>query len=121
MRWASLVRDRGYRLSFAHGFRNAEEVLEIRIPPHAMPVSRIHHGVRVVWETDCIGHTRVFLTLAEALIAVVPLSAGERRAVLKPRTPSWLPFAGEASDGRPGPLRRWLGGLARAAGLMSGR
>jgi hypothetical protein len=90
MRWAGLVHGRGYRLTFSHLFKNADEVIEIHIPPHTFPLARIHRGNRVLWLTDCVGHNRVFLTLADALAWVAPLSARESRVMQKSINPGWL-------------------------------
>ena len=96
MRWAALVRARGYRLSFSHTFRNADEVLEVHTLLSKIPIARVHRGYHVIWLTNCSGHNRVFATLADALLATAPLSANERRIMLKDRTPSWLCFSGRA-------------------------
>lgn len=108
MRWANLVRDRGYRLNFSHAFRDADEVLEIHLPPHDAPVARVHRGHHVIWLTDRIGHSRVFTTLAGALLATAPLSANERRIMLKDGAPSWLRFPGQAASPMPGSFPRLL-------------
>ncbi len=108
MRWAGLVRDRGYRLSFSHTFRNADEVLEVHTPPSKTPIARVHRGHHVIWLTDCSGHNRLFTTLADALLATAPLSANERRIMLKNRAPSWLCFSGQAFNPKAGTLPRLL-------------
>ena len=108
MRWAALVRDRGYRLSFSHTFRNADEVLEVRTLLSKIPIARVHRGHHVIWLTDCSGHNRVFTTLADALLATAPLSANDRRIMLKNRAPSWLCFSGQAVSPKAGLLPRLL-------------
>ena len=101
MRWAGLVQGRGYCLTFSHAFENAEEVIEIHIPPYETPIARIHRGNRVLWLTDCTGHNRAFTTLADALTSVASLSARETRIMLRPRIPCWLWTAnGQAGSDR---------------------
>ena len=117
MRWADLLRGRGYRLTISHCFPKADEVLEVHIPTASKPISRLHKGNRIIWSTDCLGHTHLFATLADALLALAPLSRRDRRIMLKARRPLWLdslPVVGRAAEG-PGPQSRvrWLDRMLR--------
>ncbi len=100
MRWADLVRERGYRLTISHRFLEADEVLEVHLRTCSVPVSRLHKGCRVVWSTDCLGHVRPFFSLADALLALTPLSKRDRRTMLKAAAPAWLPWAAAAPAGQ---------------------
>ena len=117
LRWADLVRERGYRLTISHRFLEADEVLEVHILTCSLPVSRLHKGSRVIWSTDCLGHVRPFASLADALLALMPLSKRDRRTMLKAARPAWLeslPLGGGVSDPvacERMPWLRWMAGL----------
>ena len=117
MRWADLMRERGYRLTISHRFLEADEVLEVHILTCPMSISRLHWGSRVIWSTDCLGHMRPFATLADALLALAPLSTADRRKMLKAQLPAWLqsfPWSDRTGSYSEAPSwARWLCQIAR--------
>ncbi len=123
MRWAELVRERGYRLSISHRSRKADEILEVHILASSKAISRLHKGSRVIWSTDCLGHTRPFDTLADALLAIVPLSIRDRRTLLKAKRPAWLDFppwsGNRAKESRSLTQLHWLDQLVRKLRITS--
>jgi hypothetical protein len=90
-RWAEQILSRGYRVVITPWHEDAEEVIEIYIPNARTPTSRLHRTSKAILMTDCIGLTLPFPTLADALLAMVPLSKIGEREMLKGGRPAWLP------------------------------
>ncbi len=90
LRWAEIVRARGYRLTFSHAFVEAEEALEIWRLPRKCAVATVFRGVRWVWVIDAAGSVAAFADLADALCSVTALSAAERQVMASAETPGWL-------------------------------
>jgi len=104
-RWAEQILSRGYRVVITPRYKDAEEIIEVYIPSTKTPVFRVHRTLHSVLITDCIGLTLSFSTLADALLAMVPLSKSGRREMLKGPSPAWLPTWLLLGSGvvRPGP------------------
>jgi len=90
-RWAEQLLPRGYRVVITPRYKDAEEIIEVYIPSAKTPVFRVHCTLHSVLITDCIGLTLSFPTLADALLAMAPLSKSGRREMLKGPSPAWLP------------------------------
>ena len=90
-RWAGRILSRGYRVVIAPGCKNAEEVIEVYIPGAEMPTFTVHRTAHAFLITDCIGLTLSFPILADALLAMAPLSKSDTREMLKGAVPAWLP------------------------------
>jgi len=90
-RWAEQILSRGYRVVITPRHEDAEEVIEIYIPSAKMPTFRLRRTAKAIVMTDCIGLTSSFPALADALLAIVPLSKTGEREMLKGRRPAWLP------------------------------
>ncbi len=90
-RWAEQAAPLGYRAVITPCHAQAEEVIEVYVPGVRAPVFRARRGGASVLVTDCIGLTLSFPTLADALLAMVPLPRSGRRAVLRGSLPAWLP------------------------------
>lgn len=90
-RWAEQILPRGYRVVITPRYKHAEEVIEVCIPKTGTPVFRVHCTPHLVLVTDCIGLTLSFPALADALLAMVPLSKLGRREMLYGADPPWLP------------------------------
>jgi hypothetical protein len=90
-RWAEQIPLPGYCVEITPEYEHAEEVIAVYIPVAVTPTFRVHRTSRSVLLTDCIGLTLSVPTLAEALLAMVPLSKVGRRKMLKGADPAWLP------------------------------
>lgn len=90
-RWAEQIPLRSYRVVITPRYENAEEIIEVYIPNARTPTFRVHRTTQSVLITDCIGLTLSFSTLADALLAMMPLSKAGRREMLKGANPAWLP------------------------------
>ena len=90
-RWAEQILPRGYRVVITPRCKDAEEVIEVRVPSAGTPVFRVRRTSHAVLVTDCIGLTLSFPTLADALLAMAPLSKRGRREMLRGADPPWLP------------------------------
>ena len=90
-RWAEQILSRGYRVLITPRYENAEEIIEVYTPNAKTPTFRVHRTAHSVLITDCIGLTLSFSTLADALLAMVPLSKSGRRQMLKGARPAWFP------------------------------
>lgn len=90
-RWAEQIAIPGYRVVVTPYYKNAEEIIEVYIPNAKAPTFRVHRTTKSVLITDCIGLTLSFSTLADALLAMAPLSKPAERAMLKAADPAWLP------------------------------
>lgn len=90
-RWAEQILPRGYRVVITPRYKDAEEIIEVYIPSAGTPVFRVHRTTHSVLVTDCIGLTLSFPALADALLAMVPLSKLSRREMLYGADPPWLP------------------------------
>ena len=111
LRWAELVRPRGYRLSFSCSFAEADEAIQIHRMPQRRPIVTIFLGVSWVWTIDRTGRATPFDDLAAALATLVDLPEAERQALEAPRIPAWLPQFGLAAPppASNGPARSsWL-------------
>lgn len=90
-RWAEQILPRGYRVVITPQYKDAEEIIKVYIPSAGTPVFRVHRTTHSVLVTDCIGLTLSFPALADALLAMVPLSKSGRREMLHGADPPWLP------------------------------
>lgn len=90
-RWAEQVVPRGYQVVITPYHEAAEEVIEVYVPRAKAPAFRVHRTAGAILMTDCIGLTLSFPTLADALLAMAPLSKPGLRAMLKGGSPAWLP------------------------------
>lgn len=112
LRWAELVRERGYRLSFSHAFAEADEAIQIHRVPQRRPIATVFLGVNWVWSIDRAGRATPHDDLAAALAALVDLSDADWHALRAPCHPAWLPRFDPAGSARPAPSwltpwRRW--------------
>lgn len=90
-RWAEQILPRGYRVVITPCYESAEEVVEVYVPRVRAPAFRVRRTAASVLVTDCVGLTLSFPALADALLAVAPLSKSGRRSMLKGGSPAWLP------------------------------
>ena len=90
LRWAEIVRSRGYRLTFSHSFVEADEAIEVFQQPRKRALATIFLGVHWVWIVDRAGRITPHEDVGAALMFLVDLSGEERQAVLAPHTPAWL-------------------------------
>ncbi len=120
-RWAEQIRPRGYRVVITPRYKDAEEIIEVYIPSARTPVFRVHRTLHSVLITDCIGLTLPFSMLADALLAMAPLSKPGRREMLKGANPPWLPTFTACSTEKAGRLWPRVGkAVASAALLLAG-
>ncbi len=112
IRWAEQISPRGYRVVITPGYKTAEEVIEVYIPAAKMPAFIVHRTGHAVLVTDCIGLTQSFPILADALLAMAPLSKPGRREMLKGLSPAWLPAT---ETGRTGGMLSRIGGALLAS------
>jgi len=73
LRWMTLARPTGYRASVALDLQGAEEVLLVCLPRRQSPAFALQALHSTIVLTDCLGMTMRFSTLAEALIAMLPM------------------------------------------------
>lgn len=90
-RWAEQIRPRGYRVVITPRYEDAEEIIEVYIPNAKTPAFRVRQTEHSVVITDAVGLSLSFSTLADALLAMVPVSRLGRREMLKGANPTWLP------------------------------
>ena len=90
-RWAEQIHPRGYRVVITPRYEDAEETIEVYIPNAKAPAFRVRQTERSVVITDAVGLALSFSTLADALLAMVPVSRSGRRQMLKGANPTWLP------------------------------
>ena len=111
-RWAEQIFPRGYRVVITPRYKDAEEIIEVYIPSARTPVFRVPCTLHSVLITDCIGLTLSFPALADALLAMVPLSKSSRREMLKGANPPWLPRFPACPTTKPGgvSIRRYKAG-----------
>jgi len=120
-RWAEQILSRGYRVVITPRYKDAEEIIEVYIPSAKTPVFRVHRTLHSVLITDCIGLTLSFSTLADALLAMAPLSKSGRREMLKGPSPAWLPTFTACSTEKAGRMWPRVGkAVASAALLLAG-
>lgn len=105
-RWAEQILPCGCRVAVTPRHEGAGNVIEVYIPAAETPVFRVHRTSRSVLLTDCIGLTLSFPALADALLAMVPLSKSGRREMLKGADPPWLPRFPACPTTKPGGV--WL-------------
>lgn len=103
--WAEQILPRGYRVVMTPRYEDADEIIEVYVPSAKTPVFRVHRTLRSVLITDCIGLTLSLPTLADALLAMAPLSKSGRREMLKGLSPAWLPTFTACPTGKAG--RMW--------------
>ncbi len=108
-RWAEQILSRGYRVVITPRYENAEEIIEVYIPNAKTPTFRVHRTTQSVLITDCIGLTLSFSTLADALLAMVPLTKAGRREMLKGANPAWLPKFSACPRTKPGSAWHYAG------------
>ena len=80
-RWAEQILPHGCRVVITPRYKDAEKIIEVYLPAAKTPVFRVHRTPRPVLVTDCIGLTLSFPTLADALLAMAPLSKSGRREI----------------------------------------
>ena len=120
-RWAEQILPLGYRVIITPRYKNAEEIIEVYIPSAKTPAFRVHRTSHSILITDCIGLTLSFPTLADALLAMAPLSKSGRREMLKGPNPAWLPMFTACPTGKAGRMRVCVGkAMASAALLLAG-
>jgi len=90
VRWAEMVRSRGFRLSFSHNFVEADEALEICQVPKRKPIATVFLGVHWVWVIDGLGKITPHDSLHAALCSLVTLTAEEKRSLVTATPPAWL-------------------------------
>lgn len=96
-RWAEQILWRGYRVVITPTYYDADEVIEVYIRDAKAPTFKMHRVARSVFVTDCIGLMLVFPTLADALLAMAPLSRSGERAMWEGAPPAWLPMGSARS------------------------
>ena len=117
-RWAEQVAPLGYRVVITPCYMQAEEVIEIYVPRTRAPAFRARRAAASVLVTDCVGLALTFPSLADALLAMAPLSRSGRRAMLKGGSPAWLPVpSGLRGNAWSRAVRSVSGALALMAGL----
>ena len=104
-RWAEQLASCGYRIAISPRYKDAEEIIEVYIRSAKAPTFRVHRTAHAVLITDCIGLTLSFATLADALLAMAPLSRSGTRKMLKGASPAWLPMSAICPAGRS--LSQW--------------
>ncbi len=120
-RWAKQVAPLGYRLVITPCYAQAEEVIEIYVPRARAPAFRARRAAASILVTDCVGLTLSFPTLADALLAMAPLTKSGRRAMLKGGSPAWLPaLSGPRGSAWSRAGRSMSGLLALLAGAFRG-
>jgi len=82
LRWMTLARPTGYRASVALDLQGAEEVLLVCLPGRQSPAFALQALHSTIVLTDCLGMTMRFSTLAEALIAMLPMPKPNRHELL---------------------------------------
>jgi hypothetical protein len=82
LRWVTLARPTGYRTSVALELQGAEEVLLVYLPGRQSPAFALQALHSTIVLIDCVGMTMRFSTLAEALMAMSPMSKPNRRELL---------------------------------------
>lgn len=90
LRWTTLVRHSGYRAVVALGCAGAEELLLVYRPDRDVPAFAIQRLRATVVLIDCLGMTMRFASLAEALLALSPMSKSERQELLHGPRPACL-------------------------------
>lgn len=82
LRWVTLARPTGYRTFVALDLQGAEEVLLVYLPRRQSPAFALQALHSMIVLIDCVGMTMRFSTLAEALMAMSPMSKPNRRELL---------------------------------------
>jgi len=120
-RWAEQLASCGYRIAITPRYEDAEEIIEVYVHNVKLPTFWVHRTARSVLITDCIGLTSSFPTLADALLAMAPLSKSAEHEMLKGANPAWLPVLAACST-RPA-TNRWFhpANLTRSAAKFLGR
>lgn len=90
-RWSEQLASCGYRIAITPRYEDAEEIIEVHVHNVRMPIFWVHRTARSVLITDCIGLTSSFPTLADALLAIAPLSKSAEHEMQKGANPAWLP------------------------------
>ena len=91
-RWAEQILPRGYRVRITPWHEDAEETIEVYVHCSDVPTFRVRRKGKAVLLTDCIGLTLSFATLADALLAIVPLPKSGKGEMLEGTAPEWLPI-----------------------------
>jgi len=121
-RWAEQLASCGYRIAITPRYEDAEEIIEVYVHNVKMPTFWVHRTARSVLITDCIGLTSSFPTLADALLAMAPLSRSAEHEMLKGANPAWLPVLATSSTRQT--VDRWchpVRFILRAAKVFLGR
>jgi len=120
-RWAARISPQGYHVVITPGCKMAEEVIEVYIPNAKVPTFTVHRTARAFLITDCVGLTLSFPVLADALLAMAPLSKPDTREMLKGAVPAWLPvFTAGRTAGAAGILSRMCRAVSGTAVLWTG-
>lgn len=117
-RWAAQILSRGYRVVIKPGCKKAEEVIEVYIPNAKAPTFIVQRTAHAFLITDCIGLTLSFPVLADALLAMAPLSKAATREMLKGAVPAWLPVFPAGRTGETAGLLSRLGRAALGIGVL---
>jgi len=117
-RWAEQILPFGYRVVITPRCKEAEEIIEVYISSARTPVFRVHRTPHSVLITDCIGLTLSCPALADALLAMVPLSKSGRREMLKGPSPAWLPTFAACPTGNAGRMWPRVGKAMASAALL---
>ncbi len=81
LRWASLARPGGYRVSVAMDGDHGGELILVHLPGQQLPAFAIQALDAAVQLIDCVGLTMRFPTLLDALLVMAPIP-GPRRGEL---------------------------------------
>jgi len=82
LRWAALVKRSGYRVVVSLSQRSSEELLMVYRSDRGTPAFAIQRLRTTVVLIDCLGMTMRFTSLAEALLAMSPMSKSDRHRLL---------------------------------------
>ncbi len=90
-RWATLVPHKRYRVAVTSVCETCDEIIEVHIPNVTGPAFTIQRAACAIVLTDRLGMTIGFHSLADALLAMGPLTRRAERELLKAAKPAWLP------------------------------
>ncbi len=116
LRWADLARPAGSRISVALDVQGAEELLLIHHPGRQAPAFALQALHSMIVLIDCLGMTMRFSTVAEALMAMLPMPGPSRRELLHGgRTTCLLGLPGFLTTRRPSLGRRIVSAVRQVA------
>jgi len=90
LRWATLVKHSGYQVAVSVCQRGAEELLLVSRSDKDVLAFAIQPLPITVVVIDCLGMTMRFASLAEALVAVLPMSKSERHELIHGPRPACI-------------------------------